>query len=93
MASTKMAGSTEEPASSTPITRSLFISADHQKIAAANSGMFVSSEDRQGVEEVSTPVSVRESGVIPEGFCVGKVAALSSALPNRDAPHRFRLGP
>jgi hypothetical protein len=98
MASTiaTMAGSTEDTASLTPITRSSFISPDHQKIAAENSSMFVYAEDGQGVEEVSTPVSVRESGIIPEGFCVGKALIFRLALCSESEPHalhRLHFGP
>jgi hypothetical protein len=63
-----MSSSTTSP--SQPITRSLFISPDVEKVASNLPTMVVFRADGRGVEEVPVPASVKESGVIPEGFCV-----------------------
>jgi len=56
---------------STPLTRETFISSDYVQVAAAQSTMFKATANGEGVEEVSVPASVRETGIIPEGYSVG----------------------
>jgi len=55
----------------TPLTRETFISSNYVKIAAGQSTMFKTTSDGEGVEEVPVPESVRETGIIPEGYSVG----------------------
>jgi hypothetical protein len=74
------------PAASDPappkdaITRSTFISPDHYKNATTLSTMYVVSDDGQGVTEVPAPARVKESGIIPEGYCVGEFFVLPFTL-------------
>lgn len=56
----------------TPLTRETFISSDYLKIAATQATMFKATPDGEGVEEVPVPASVRETGIIPEGYSVGE---------------------
>ena len=56
----------------TPLTRETFISSDYIKIAATQAAMFKYTADREGVEEVPVPSSVRETGTIPDGYSVGE---------------------
>ena len=59
----------------TPLTREMFISSDHVKIAAARPTMFKVSEDGTGITQVPVPESVRETvketGILPDGYSVG----------------------
>ena len=54
----------------TPLTREVFISDDYVKVAVAQSTMFKATADG-GVEEVPIPASIRETGIIPDGYSVG----------------------
>jgi len=56
---------------STPLTREVFISSDYVKIAAAHSGMLKTTGEDEYVEVIPVPASVRETGVIPDGYSVG----------------------
>ena len=56
----------------TLLTRETFISADYIKIAATQATMFRATADGEGVEEVPVPSSVRETGIIPDGYSVGE---------------------
>jgi hypothetical protein len=49
----------------------MFISSDHAKIAAARPTMFKASADGEDITEVPVPASVRETGIIPDGYSVG----------------------
>ena len=55
----------------TPLTREVFISDDYVKVAVAQSTMFKATADG-GVEEVPIPASLRETGIIPDGYSVGQ---------------------
>ena len=55
----------------TPLTRGLFISPDHVKIAATHSVMYKITADGEDVEEAPVPPSVRATGVLPDGYTVG----------------------
>jgi len=59
----------------TPLTREMFISSDHVKIAAARLTMFEVVADGKGITKVPVPESMRESvretGVLPDGYSVG----------------------
>ena len=56
---------------STSLTRELFISPDHARIAATHSVMYKITADGEDVQEVPVPASVRATGIIPDGFTVG----------------------
>ena len=56
---------------SNKITRESLISPDIQKVAISKKTMFVLSEDEESVLEVPIPESIKESGIIPEGYTVG----------------------
>ena len=63
-----------ESSSSIPtseLTRELFISPDHVKIAATQSVMYKITADGEDVQEVPVPASVRATGTIPDGYTVG----------------------
>ena len=53
------------------LTRSMLISQDLEKIAAASPTMYIETPDDQGVMLVPTPASVAKTGIIPEGFSIG----------------------
>ncbi|KAF8903328.1 hypothetical protein CPB84DRAFT_1774576 [Gymnopilus junonius] len=55
---------------STPITRETFISSDHVKVAAANPTMVKLSADGEGIEDVPVPASIKETGILPDGYSV-----------------------
>lgn len=55
----------------TPLTREMLISSDYGRIAAARPTMFELSTDSEGITEVPVPASVRETGIIPDGYSVG----------------------
>lgn len=55
----------------TLLTPETFISSDYVKIATTQSAMLMTTEDSEGVEEVPVPATVRETGVIPDGYSVG----------------------
>jgi hypothetical protein len=61
---------TSAPASQ-KLTRSMLISQDLEKIAAASPTMYIGTPDHQGVMLVPTPASVAMTGIIPEGFSIG----------------------
>jgi len=52
------------------LTRSMLISQDLEKIAAASPTMYIGTPDDQGVMLVPTPASVAKTGIIPEGFSI-----------------------
>jgi len=54
-----------------PLTRETIITSYYVKIAAAQSIMFKTTSDGEGVEGIPVPESVRETGIIPEGYSVG----------------------
>jgi len=56
----------------TPLTRETFMSSDYLRIAATQAAMFKATTDGEGIEEVSVPASVRETGTIPDGYSVGE---------------------
>ena len=56
---------------SNKITRESLISPDIEKVAISKKTMFVLSEDEESVLEVPIPESIKESGIIPEGYTVG----------------------
>ena len=62
-----------ESSSSTPtsLTRELFISPDHVKIAATQSVMYKITADGEDVQEAPVPASVRATGILPDGYTVG----------------------
>jgi hypothetical protein len=70
-----------------PLTRSLFVSPDYEKIAISKSTMFVLTKDGQGVEEVPMLASVRETGIVPEGFCVGESYPGITCCPGQATMH------
>jgi hypothetical protein len=59
----------------TPLTREMFISSDHVKIAAARPTMFKVSGDGEGITQVPVPASVKgsvmETGILLDGYSVG----------------------
>ena len=55
---------------SNKITRESLISPDIEKVAISKKTMFVLSEDVESVLEVPIPESIKESGIIPEGYTV-----------------------
>lgn len=56
----------------TLLTQETFISSDYLKIAVTQGTMFKATADDEDVEEIPIPESVRESGIIPDGYSVGE---------------------
>ena len=55
----------------TPLTREMFISPNNVKVATSRPTMFDFTEDGECISQVPVPASVRESGIIPDGYSVG----------------------
>ena len=53
-----------------PFTRDSFIADDHVQVAISNLKT-IWSEDEGPFKEIPMPQSIKESGVLPEGYCVG----------------------
>ena len=54
-----------------PFTRDSFIADDHVKIAISNLKTMWSDDEEGNFKEIPIPQSVKDSGVLPEGYCVG----------------------
>ena len=59
------------------LTRSMLISQDLEKIAAASPTMYIGTPDDQDVMLIPTPASVAKTGIIPEGFSIGTSSYIS----------------
>lgn len=55
-----------------PFTRASFIADDHVQTAIANlKTIWWKDEEGGPLKEIPMPQSIRESGVLPDGYCVG----------------------
>ncbi|TFK35322.1 hypothetical protein BDQ12DRAFT_760002 [Crucibulum laeve] len=62
------------------ITHEIFILPNHARIAAAQSTMWVLSEDGQSTMQVPVIESVKETGIIPAGYCVDFIPDPATAV-------------
>lgn len=84
---------TSAPASNIaqPLTSSMFMTLDAEKAATSLPTMFVLSPDEEDVMEVPVPVSVAETGKIPDGFSVGMAHSICD-LSHNDGCIRLARG-
>ena len=57
--------------SDVPFTRATFIADDHVQIAIAGSETIWSQEEGGPLKKVPMPPSIKETGVLPEGYGIG----------------------
>ena len=59
-----------------PITRETFIDEDIDYIAATQAPKMVTMKEDGGIQHIDVPEIIRKTGIIPDGFSVGKQVTL-----------------